>query len=126
MSLISRVLEAAGIPTLIIGSALDIVEHCGVPRFVFTDLPLGNPCGLPYDDIMHRSIVDTALDTLESAQAPRTIVNTPHRWPEEDWKAEYMAVRPEDAAELAAKGRERREMRAQLKTDTAPKDRTLG
>jgi hypothetical protein len=117
VSLISRCLEAAGIATVIIGSALDIVEHCGVPRFVFADLPLGNPCGVPYDETMHRSIVDVALDTLESADAPRTTVATPHVWPEESWKAGYMSVRPEEAAELAAKGRERRAMLAQRKQD---------
>ena len=37
MSLVARILEEAGIPTVILGSAIDIVEHCGVPRFLFTD-----------------------------------------------------------------------------------------
>ena len=33
-------------PTVIVGSARDVVEECGVPRFVFSDFPLGNPCGV--------------------------------------------------------------------------------
>jgi D-proline reductase (dithiol) PrdB len=33
VSLVARHLETNGIPTVIVGSALDIVEHCGVPRF---------------------------------------------------------------------------------------------
>ena len=37
MSLVARYLEEAGLPTVIVGSARDVVEHCGVPRFVFTD-----------------------------------------------------------------------------------------
>ena len=49
MSLTARYLEAHGIPTVIIGSAWDIVEWCGVPRFLFADRPLGNPCGHPWD-----------------------------------------------------------------------------
>ena len=32
MSLVSRHLEANGIPTVVIGSARDIVEECGVAR----------------------------------------------------------------------------------------------
>ena len=40
MSLVARYLEAHGMPTVIIGSALDIVERCGVPRFLFVDFPL--------------------------------------------------------------------------------------
>ena len=51
MSLISRYLEENGIPTVMIASAKDIVEHCGVARLLFVDYPLGNPCGEPSDDI---------------------------------------------------------------------------
>ena len=38
-----------GIPTVIMGGAKDIVEHCGVPRFLFSDFPLGNSAGRPFD-----------------------------------------------------------------------------
>ena len=77
MSLVARYLEANGLPTVIIGSALDIVEHCGVPRFVFTDLPLGNPVGHPWDRAMQREVVRLALDTLAAASGPRTTVRAP-------------------------------------------------
>ena len=62
MSLAARHLEAAGIPTVIVGSARDIVEECGVPRFLFVDFPLGNPCGKPWDGEMQYKIVGGALD----------------------------------------------------------------
>ena len=42
--------------SVIVGSALDVVEHCGVPRFYFTDFPLGNPCGHPWQPQMQREI----------------------------------------------------------------------
>ena len=42
ISLHARYLEAHGIPTVVMGCAKDIVEHCGVPRFLFSDFPLGN------------------------------------------------------------------------------------
>jgi hypothetical protein len=87
VSLVARHLEQNGIATVVIGCAKDIVEHCGVARLVFTDFPLGNPCGRPFDVEMQRSIVGTGLDLLESAQGPRTTVETPYMWAEdESWK----------------------------------------
>ena len=61
MSLIARHLEENGIPTVVIGSAKDIVEYTAVARFVFTDFPLGNPAGLPGQAEMQKAIVAQAL-----------------------------------------------------------------
>jgi hypothetical protein len=109
VSLVSRYLEANGIPTVVIGSAKDIVEECGVARFVFTDFPLGNPCGKPYDDAMQKEIVSIALDLLETARFPRTTVTTPFRWSEdESWKQNYARVDPERIEALKRAGEERR------------------
>lgn len=111
MSLVARHLEQAGIPTVVIGSARDIVEQCGVPRFLFTDFPLGNPCGAPYDVGMQSSIVGMALDLLENARFPRTTVQTPFRWPDDAWRVNFMrADIPEE--ELRAMGEERRAQQA--------------
>ena len=48
-SLVARHLEANGIPTVLMGCAKDIVEHAAVPRFLFSDFPLGNSAGKPHD-----------------------------------------------------------------------------
>ena len=45
VSLAARALEAAGIATVVMGCAKDIVEHVGVPRLLFSDFPLGNRGG---------------------------------------------------------------------------------
>ena len=92
MSLVARHLETNGIPTVVIGSAKDIVEQCGVPRFVFTDFPLGNPCGKPDDPTMQSAIVGIALDLLESARHSRITVQTPFNWPTTDWRDRYMQL----------------------------------
>ncbi len=95
MSLVSRHLEANGIATVVLGSARDVVEQCGVARFVFTDFPLGNPCGKPYDVAMQRAIVGLALDLLEHAVAPRTTVQSPFVWSSDSsWRDEFMRVDP--------------------------------
>src|SRR5437588_1310092 len=48
-SLAARALEEAGIATVVMGCAKDIVQHVGVPRLLFSDFPLGNPAGRPKD-----------------------------------------------------------------------------
>lgn len=91
MGLVARHLEANGIATVVLGCARDIVEHCGVPRFVFSDFPLGNPCGRPFDVAMQRSILGLALDLLAAAPAPRTTVQTPFIWSDDpSWKRDYL------------------------------------
>ena len=87
MSLVARYLEANGIPTVVIATAQDIVEQCGVPRLLFVDFPLGNPCGVPFDVDMQSEILELALGLLETAEAPRTTMVAPYIWPEgEQWK----------------------------------------
>lgn len=113
MSLVARLLEEAGIPTVILGSGKDIVEHCGVPRFLFSDFPLGNPCGVPFDREMQGAILGQALDLFETADRPRTTVQTPFNWEGDTWRAEYMEIRPEDREELLRKGEENRRDRAE-------------
>ena len=109
VSLAARHLEHDGLPTVILGSALDVVEHCGVPRFAFTDFPLGNPCGRPFDHAMQREIVGGALALFESARQPRTTEHMPHGWAEDhSWRESYMALAEADLAELRRKGEERR------------------
>ena len=94
---------------MILGSAFDIIEHCGVPRFVFTNFPLGNPCGKPYDLQMQRAVVAAGIKLLEDARAPRATVTLPFLWSEDDtWRDRYMEVRIEDAARFAALGEARR------------------
>jgi hypothetical protein len=91
VSLVARSLEEAGIPTVLFGCARDIVEHCGVPRFVFTDFPLGNPTGRPFDATSQRAILELGLELLETAPAPRTTVQAPYEWSADtSWKAKIL------------------------------------
>ena len=88
MGLIARYLEDNGMPTVVVAAARDIVETCGVSRLIFTDFPLGNPCGEPGNVDMQRRIVGLGLDLLESATEPRTTVQSPFVWSQGDaWKA---------------------------------------
>jgi hypothetical protein len=86
-------LEENGIPSVVMGCAKDIVEHVGVPRFLFSDFPLGNAAGRPHDVESQTFTLELALRVLEHAPAPRTTVQSPLRWSESaDWKLDYCNV----------------------------------
>jgi hypothetical protein len=103
VSLAARYLEANGIPTVIMGCTKDIVEYCGVPRFLFSDFPLGNAAGRPFDVESQTVTLELALRVLESAPAGRTTVQSPLRWREDpSWKLDFSnldKLTPEEIAE---------------------------
>lgn len=111
MGLAARHLEANGIATVIIGSAMDIIVHCGVPRYLHTDLPLGNPCGKPYDAAMQSAIVRQALNLVVAASNPQTIERAPFTWGDDNsWRDRYLRVDDSNRQQLAALGEQRRQL----------------
>lgn len=110
-------------PTVIIGSALDIIEYCGVPRYLFTDLPLGNPLGHPGDPGEQQQVVDLGLSLFESARGPNRTVHAPVRWSSsDDWRARYAEVKPGEQARLRSAGEARRALRESLRTEGRLRD----
>jgi D-proline reductase (dithiol) PrdB len=107
VSLVARHLEANGLPTVIMGCARDIVEYCGVPRFLFSDFPLGNSAGRPFDTDSQAATLELALRVLESAPAARTTVQSPQRWRDDaDWKLDFDNVARMTPEEIAERRRE--------------------
>lgn len=104
VTLAARQLEAAGIATVVMGCAKDIVEHVGAPRFVFTDFPLGNAAGRPGDVESQAFTLELALRLLEAAPAARTTVQSPLAWSHDArWKADYCNIAllsPDEIAKL--------------------------
>ena len=124
LSLVARHLEANGVATIMMGAAKDVVEHCGVPRFLFSDLPLGNAAGRPHDPDSQAATLDLALRVLETAVAARTTVQNPLRWSDDSsWKLDYLDVTRLTEQDLA---RERAENDRIKVTAQAVRDRTLG
>lgn len=102
VSLIARHLEENGISTVIMGCAKDIVEHAAVPRFLFSDFPLGNSAGKPHDVASQTLTLELALKLLESATGPQTTVQSPLIWSEDpSWKLDYNNISRMPPEELA-------------------------
>jgi len=116
VSLVSRHLEENGIPSIIIGSALDIVENCGVARYLHTDYPLGNPCGAPGDVLSQVAIVHQALKLLKEAEGPETIRRSILGWRQgDDWRDDYAKVDDSNREALRQRGEQRRQQQAAAK-----------
>jgi D-proline reductase (dithiol) PrdB len=120
IALTARHLEANGIATVVMGCAKDIVEHAAVPRFLFSDFPLGNAAGKPHDAASQDFTLELALRVLESAVSGQTTVQSPLRWNEDaTWKRDYNNVALLSANELA---RRRAEFDAQKMAARAVRD----
>ena len=90
VALAAHCLETAGIATVIMGCAKDIIEYVGVPRLLFNDLPLGNAAGLPDNPAAQDLVAQLAVDMLVEAVAPRSTKQSPLIWSgAADWKKDY-------------------------------------
>jgi hypothetical protein len=121
-SLLARYLEAAGISTVVMGAAKDIVEYCGVPRFLFSDFPLGNAAAKPNDIPSQNINFELALQLLESAPAARTTVQSPLLWSADPlWKLEYSNLEqlsPQEIAHLREEAEQVRITARELRVNT--------
>jgi hypothetical protein len=98
------------------GCAKDIVERVGVPRFPFSDFPLGNSAGRPRDPASQAFTLDLALDVLESAPAARTTVQSPLLWSHNaDWKLDYCNIERLSLEEIARRRAEFDQGKAEAK-----------
>jgi D-proline reductase (dithiol) PrdB len=123
VSLAARHLEENGIATVVMGCAKDIVEYCGVPRFLFSDFPLGNAAGRPDDPASQAFTLQLALRLLEAAPAARTTVQSPLRWSEDPvWKLDYSNIdrlSPQDIAQRRQEFDRQKEMARSIRERSA-------
>jgi hypothetical protein len=76
-------------PTLILGSARDIIAAGRPPRAVFLDYPLGHSAGRHFDPDDQRAVLEAALRAFETISEPGQIVDLERPWSgEAGWKAE--------------------------------------
>jgi hypothetical protein len=110
------VVEAAGIPTLCMTSALDITQTVNPPRAVFVNFPLGHQTGKPHQPELQRQIVCDAFKAFQTISRPGSIVQLPYiwdsndtTWEETDYTEGFLPERPpkEDADREEAERRAR-------------------
>ena len=80
VGLVARVVEEAGIPTVVVGTGRDLCAQVRPPRAVFINFPMGNPFGKPFDKLRQRTILLDALLALESIKRGGEIIDLPYEW----------------------------------------------
>jgi len=123
VGLIAREIEARGIPTLSMTSALSITQAVNPPRAAFVDYPLGHTTGKPHAPDLQRSLVLDALQAFDTLDEPGGTVTLPYAWAEDDaWKDRVM--RPDPAGHGSGAVDERTE-RSDTPQYQADRDREL-
>lgn len=75
------------------GCARDIVEQAGVPRFHFSNFPLGHSAGKPFDPASQQQTLRNALALVDSADSPRTTRVSPQTWSDDSsWEQDFWDI----------------------------------
>jgi hypothetical protein len=75
------VIEAAGIPTVLVSTGRDLTELVCPPRSLFVNFPMGNPFGPPLEPDYQRAVLRAALDLATTATVAGQIVDLQDAWP---------------------------------------------
>ncbi|WP_326836394.1 hypothetical protein VSH64_16025 [Amycolatopsis rhabdoformis] len=78
--LISRALEAKGIPCVTMTALREMAEAFKPARPVFADFPLGATVGRPNHPEMQRSVLQTTLEVAAKPVRPWHITDLPQQW----------------------------------------------
>ena len=94
MPVLARTLEAAGLSTILVTPMPFWAEKVGVPRTLAVEFPFGHTLSQPHDATQQMRAIRQALEVLETAEAPGTVVHSPETWPvpqkeaSRDWQPE--------------------------------------
>ena len=96
VGLLARHVEAVGISTLCMTSALDITQAVNPPRAAFLDYPLGHTTGKPHQPALQREILLEALAGFSDLTAPGSVKTLPFKWSEDKSWQETAQRGPDD------------------------------
>jgi hypothetical protein len=104
---LARLIERAGIPTVMATMMPDVARWLLAPRVVGVEFPFGHAFGMPGNESMHRRVLETALTVLAGADGP-TRVDVDIAWPQPRGEA-YKSWQPPEPSPIVAMMLERRE-----------------
>lgn len=81
MPVLARLIERAGIPTVLVTMMPDTAVRLLTPRVVGVEFPFGHPFGMPADQALQRRVLETAVTVLAGAGAFGTRVDLDVEWP---------------------------------------------
>jgi hypothetical protein len=98
---LARLIEASGIPTVVVTMMPATAAALLAPRIVGVEFPFGHTFGQPDDRRTQRLVLDTALTVLAGAAEPGTRVDLDLEWPQPRGEA-YKAWQPAEPSPIVA------------------------
>ena len=88
--MLARVIEAAGISTVLVTMMPFWSEKMGVPRTLAVEFPFGHALGHAGDRDEQLAVIREALRVLREARQPGTVRHMEREWPDfEKWKTAW-------------------------------------
>lgn len=101
MSVLARLIESAGIPTVVVTMMPAVSAAIGSPRIVGVEFPFGHPYGMPHAPDMQRRVLSAAVTVLAGAPSFGTRVDIDIAWPQ-DTRDAYRSWQPAEPSPLVA------------------------
>ena len=107
MGLVSRVIEAAGIPTVTLNMIWPYQRLVGMPRVAAIEHPFGRPYGDAGDAVTQREVLRAALQVAADAVQPGQIVHLPFTWHEDPKDTKWHPSEPSPVIAMMKKARQK-------------------
>jgi D-proline reductase (dithiol) PrdB len=107
VGLVARVIENAGIATVVVNMMPAYQPTVGMPRVAAVGHPFGRPFGDVGDPDTQRAVLRAALHLLETATVPGAVESLPFQWPQEPAATKWGPDEPSPIVALMLKARER-------------------
>ena len=105
MGLVSRVVEAAGIPTVTLNMIWVYHRLIGMPRVAAIEHPFGRPYGDVGDVETQAGVLRAALAVFDEAREPGHVAHLPFTWHEEPKATKWHPAAPSPIIEMIKKKR---------------------
>jgi D-proline reductase (dithiol) PrdB len=102
---LARTFEAVGMATIMVTNMPFWAEKVGAPRTLAVEFPFGHILGPPRDKELQMRVIRQALDVLENADEPGTIVHSDELWPTSLEEARQICHPPEPPPIMDEMGR---------------------
>ena len=111
--MLARVIEAAGISTVLVTMVPYLAQAAGTPRIVGIEYPFGHPLGHAGDRDEQMRVIRDSLRALVEMKAPNEVVDLPYEWP--DFEYWSKAWHPPEPAPITKYLREQARLRAEAR-----------
>jgi D-proline reductase (dithiol) PrdB len=107
VGLVARVIEEAGISTVVLSMMPAYQPSVGAPRIAAIAHPFGRPFGGVGDADTQRDVLRAALRVLATAETPGQVVHLPFRWPEDPKATKWGPDEPSPIVAMMLKAQRR-------------------